>query len=102
MRYHALIPAAGGGARFGAALPKQYLLLQGKPVLLHGMERLAASLPLHMTYVVLAGDDRWFDDAVDTPEQVKVLRCGGATRAATIRNALLEMTDVDDDDWIVV
>ena len=102
MHYHALIPAAGGGARFGANLPKQYLLLDGKPVLLHAMERLAASLPLHMTYVVLAGDDPWFDRAIGMRDRVTLLRCGGATRAETVRNALHELVDVAGDDWIVV
>jgi 2-C-methyl-D-erythritol 4-phosphate cytidylyltransferase len=102
MRYHALIPAAGGGARFGADTPKQYSLLHGKPVLLHALERLAASLPLFMTYVVLANDDHWFDDAIGPRERVRVLRCGGATRAATVHNALRELTGIDDDDWIVV
>ena len=102
MRYHALIPAAGAGARFGADLPKQYSLLGGKPVLLHAIERLAASLPLHMTYVVLANDDHWFEDAIGTRERVTVLRCGGATRAATVRNALGELSDIAGDDWIVV
>jgi len=102
MRYHALIPAAGGGARFGANLPKQYSLLDGKPVILHAMERLVASLPLHVTYVVLASDDHWFDRAIGTRERVNVLRCGGATRAETVRNALREISDVADEDWIVV
>ena len=102
MRYHALIPAAGGGARFGADSPKQYSLLAGKPVLLHAMERLAASIPLHMTYVVLAADDHWFDRAIGTRERVAVLRCGGETREQTVRNALRELADIADEDWIVV
>jgi len=102
MRYHALIPAAGGGARFGADAPKQYSLLDGKPVLLHAMERLAASLPLQMTYVVIAPDDHWFEHAIGVRERVTVLRCGGATREETVRNALRELPDVADDDWIVV
>jgi len=102
MRYHALIPAAGGGARFGADSPKQYSLLAGKPVLLHAMERLAASIPLHMTYVVLAADDHWFDRAIGARERVAVLRCGGETREQTVRNALRELADIADEDWIVV
>jgi len=102
MRYHALIPAAGGGARFGADSPKQYSLLAGKPVLLHAMERLAASIPLHMTYVVLAADDHWFDRAIGSRERVAVLRCGGETREQTVRNALRELSGIADDDWIVV
>lgn len=102
MRYHALIPAAGGGTRFGAEPPKQYSLLEGKPVLLHAIERLAASLPLHMTYVVLASDDRWFDRVIGMQERVIALRCGGSTRAETVRNALDVLPDISSEDWIVV
>jgi 2-C-methyl-D-erythritol 4-phosphate cytidylyltransferase len=102
MRYHALIPAAGGGARFGGDLPKQYSWLAGKPVLLHALERLAAGLPLVMTYVLLANDDRWFDRTIGARERVTVLRCGGASRAETVRNALREVANVAHDDWIVV
>ena len=38
----AIVPAAGIGARMGAALPKQYLSLAGDPCWLHTLERLAA------------------------------------------------------------
>ena len=39
-RLFGVIPAAGGGARFGAHLPKQYLPLGGRPLLVHVLERL--------------------------------------------------------------
>ena len=102
MRYHALIPAAGAGERFGAQCPKQYSLLDGKPVLLHAIERLLAGLPLHRTYVLLADDDQWFDGAIGRRDGVTALRCGGPTRSATVRNALALLSEVADDDWIVV
>lgn len=103
MRYHALIPAAGGGLRFGAARPKQYLLLAGKPVLQHAIERLAFGLPLERTYVLLARDDRWYERAVGVIADVTPLRCGGGTRAETVRNGLAALDGVArDDDWIVV
>ena len=35
MRVWAVVPAAGSGSRFGAALPKQYLPLLGQPLLRH-------------------------------------------------------------------
>ena len=38
----ALIPAAGGGSRFGGGVPKQYADLAGKPLLARTIERLAA------------------------------------------------------------
>ncbi len=102
MRYHALIPASGSGTRFGAESPKQYALLEGKPLLLHAIERLTAGLPIQMTYVVLADNDRWFDRAIGKHERVTALRCGGKTRAETVRNGLDALSEVDADDWIVV
>ena len=103
MRYHALIPAAGGGTRFGAAKPKQYLMLAGKAVLQHAIERLAFGMPLERTYVLLAKDDAWYDLAVGAVAGVTAMHCGGGTRAETVRNGLAALSHVaDDDDWIVV
>lgn len=102
MRYYALIPAAGEGSRFAADRPKQYAQLDGKPVLLHAIERLAAAFPLQMTYVALAPDDRWYDREIGARPGVTALRCGGTTRAETVRNALDALADAAPDDWIVV
>src|SRR6185436_10513461 len=93
-RYHALIVAAGTGSRFASETPKQYALLDGKPVLQHAIDRLAAGMPLHRTYVAIARDDRWFDREIGAEEAVTPIRCGGATRAATVRNALDAFVDV--------
>jgi len=101
-RYHALIVAAGTGSRFASETPKQYALLDGKPVLQHAIDRLAAGMPLHRTYAAIARDDRWFDRAIRAEEAVTPIRCGGATRAATVRNALDVFVDVENDDWVVV
>jgi 2-C-methyl-D-erythritol 4-phosphate cytidylyltransferase len=57
---------------------------------------------LHRTYVAIARDDRWFDRAIRVEKAVTPLRCGGATRAATVRNALDAFADVASDDWVVV
>jgi 2-C-methyl-D-erythritol 4-phosphate cytidylyltransferase len=102
VRYHALIAAAGSGARFGSDRPKQYASLDGKPLLVHVLERIEAGFPLQMTYVALAIDDRWYDGAVGARERVKTLRCGGKTRAETVRNALDAIPDAAIDDWILV
>ena len=102
MTHFALVPAAGNGFRFGAGLPKQYLTLHGKPVLQHALERLRAHFPLRRTYVVVARDDHWFDARIPAHDDVTVLRCGGNTRAESVRNALVCLTDVASDDWIVV
>ena len=102
MRNHILIPAAGNGFRFRSSLPKQYSLLLGKPVLRHVIDRFAASFPGQPIHVILAADDRWFDHVIGEPGGVNVLRCGGATRAATVANALQSLSGIADDDWIIV
>jgi 2-C-methyl-D-erythritol 4-phosphate cytidylyltransferase len=42
MKLYALIVAGGTGKRMGAEIPKQYLELAGKPVLMHTLERFKA------------------------------------------------------------
>lgn len=42
MKRYALVVAAGSGKRMGAEIPKQYLELAGKPVLMHTLERFKA------------------------------------------------------------
>jgi 2-C-methyl-D-erythritol 4-phosphate cytidylyltransferase len=42
MKIYALIVAGGTGKRMGAEIPKQYLELAGKPVLMHTLERFKA------------------------------------------------------------
>lgn len=55
-----VVPAAGHGARFGGDIPKQYLPISGKPLLLHTLERLAAHPRIAGLMVVLAGDDAYW------------------------------------------
>ncbi len=87
VRYFALIPAAGVGARMAAGSPKQYLTIAGKPMLRHALDAFIASPLIAHTYVVVSADDGVIDTVV--PEQgVTVLRCGGATRMETILNGL--------------
>ncbi|MGK5081187.1 2-C-methyl-D-erythritol 4-phosphate cytidylyltransferase [Janthinobacterium sp. HLX7-2] len=87
VRYFALIPAAGVGARMEAGSPKQYLPIAGKPMLRHALDAFIACPLIAHTYIVVSPDDGLIDGLV--PDQdVTVLRCGGATRMETILNAL--------------
>ncbi|GMU43493.1 MAG: 2-C-methyl-D-erythritol 4-phosphate cytidylyltransferase [Xanthomonadales bacterium] len=55
-----VVPAAGSGRRFGRALPKQYAIIDGRPLLWWTLARLAAVPPVTGLLVVLApGDPRW-------------------------------------------
>ncbi|HEY3583986.1 MAG TPA: 2-C-methyl-D-erythritol 4-phosphate cytidylyltransferase, partial [Casimicrobiaceae bacterium] len=63
MRTWIVVPAAGGGARFGAAHPKQYADLAGAPVLARTLERLA-TIGADGIVVALAPDDSHYDAAI--------------------------------------
>jgi 2-C-methyl-D-erythritol 4-phosphate cytidylyltransferase len=101
LRYFALLPAAGNGNRFGGGKPKQYSRIGGKTLLEHSIERLAAGIPLARTYVALSAHDAWFESEVPARAEVTGLRCGGATRAETVANALRAI-DAGPGDWILV
>ena len=105
-RCFALVPCAGVGERAGQALPKQYAALQGRAMVAHTLQALAAVPRLQATLVVLAPADAWFEDCVPDfhGERAWVARCGGATRAATVASGLGELLrrGARPQDWVLV
>ncbi len=105
-RYHALLPCAGTGSRSGAALAKQYVALGGQALVAHTLAALAAVQRIDSTLVVLAPDDTEFERRVPAAARTRTaaVRCGGVTRAATVRNGLdaLASRGADDADWVLV
>jgi len=97
-RLWCLVPAAGRGARFGGEVPKQYVDLCGKPLLLRTLETLAAHPRIAGLVVALAEDDRHWPGLrelagkpVLTANQVSVwegLRLVGATEPRSGLGAL--------------
>jgi 2-C-methyl-D-erythritol 4-phosphate cytidylyltransferase len=104
-RLFGLIPAAGSGARFGAAVPKQYVEIAGYPMLVHAVRALAAHPDIEVVFVVLAIDDQRFAkiDWTAFGSRVAPLYCGGPTRRASVHNGLIATADtIDPDDWVLV
>ena len=104
MPYFALIPAAGSGARMGAAAPKQYLPLAGATLLHHSI-RCVAMPPVETVFVVLAPDDKAFarHDWSEFDGRLEPLFCGGSTRRDSVLNGVVAAMDaVDADDWVLV
>ncbi|HYE70178.1 MAG TPA: 2-C-methyl-D-erythritol 4-phosphate cytidylyltransferase [Aquabacterium sp.] len=105
-RFFALVPCAGIGARAGAAGPKQYAPLAGRPLVAHTLAALEQVSRLQATLVVLAPDDAQFEAAVPqfSGERAWVARCGGATRAQSVANGLDELLarGVQPHDWVLV
>ncbi|MEI7784474.1 MAG: 2-C-methyl-D-erythritol 4-phosphate cytidylyltransferase [Betaproteobacteria bacterium] len=91
-RFFVLIPSAGVGARAlqpGApALPKQYQVLCGQPLLLHTVQAFEALGDLlGGIAVVVAAQDEYIDALVQG-RALQLLRCGGASRADSVRQGL--------------
>ena len=88
-----IIVAAGSGSRFGAALPKQYCLMNGRPVLMHTIENMRQALPQSQIVLVLNRDfvDYWTELCVKysfiSPKVVE----GGDTRWQSVKNAIDEI-----------
>ncbi|HZW26531.1 MAG TPA: 2-C-methyl-D-erythritol 4-phosphate cytidylyltransferase [Gallionella sp.] len=101
--FHALVPAAGFGARMGHELPKQYLPLAGKPMIWHALTTLCACPELETVFVVLSPGDTLFHgyDWSHCDEKLQPLYCGGETRAESVANGLLA-SELEPDDWVLV
>lgn len=83
----AVLVAAGSGSRAGLAVPKQYALRDGRPLLTTACERLRAVIAGPIIVVVPAGDE---DRARAVAGDVEGLSfcAGGATRQASVRAGL--------------
>jgi len=93
-RIVAILPAAGFGTRMGAESPKQFRLLDGIPVLVFTLRRLAACTVIDEFLVATRAEEveplasRLVEERLDRP--VRVVR-GGDTRQQSVQNALAEM-----------
>jgi 2-C-methyl-D-erythritol 4-phosphate cytidylyltransferase len=89
-----------------SAIPKQYLPLLGRPVILHTLERLCAHARIQGVLVGVAREDRhWPSLVAELKRLPKFLgTCpGGETRAQTVLNGLKElMKHAKPDDWVLV
>ena len=88
MKVGAIIPAAGRGKRIGASVPKQFLEIQGRPLLHHTL-MVFASCKL-IDYVVLvmprADVDKMGEDWLNKYEIVRKVVVGGEQRQDSVYN----------------
>ena len=96
-----VVPAAGRGRRMGAECPKQYLLLNGQPVLAHTLARLHQAFPSAQLCLCLDADDVHFN-----PDWVPFVHwqrtSGGAERVDSVRQALAAVADTARDTDLVL
>jgi len=102
MRIWAVIPAAGVGKRYSSDIPKQYLSLNGMPVLLHSINKFVKLDEIHEVLVALNPDDEFWQKLNFSHPKVKTIN-GGPERCYSVNNALEELSGrADNGDWILV
>ena len=95
MEKYALIVAGGMGSRMNANMPKQFLELQGKPVLVHTLEKFLLTKPIKIV-LVLPSDhfDKWesIKKKYFSGEEISVV-AGGETRTDSVMAGLNAIED---------
>jgi 2-C-methyl-D-erythritol 4-phosphate cytidylyltransferase len=96
MKKYAIIVAGGAGVRMGNDIPKQFILLKGKPVLYYSLQTFLAAyndlqiilvLPLDYTDMGQEIIDAWFDKG-----RIRITN-GGDTRFQSVKNGLALVGD---------
>jgi len=98
MKKHAIIVAGGNGTRMGAPMPKQYLEIGGKPILMHTLSRFLEAEPdIELILVIPEKDFQlWKDLCVQFSFNVPHrLVSGGNSRFQSVKNGLNTLTDLD-------
>ncbi|HEX9811619.1 MAG TPA: 2-C-methyl-D-erythritol 4-phosphate cytidylyltransferase [Burkholderiales bacterium] len=100
----AIVPAAGAGTRMQSGVPKQYLPLLGRPVILHTLERLCSYPRVRGVLVGIApGDSHWSGLGADKVKNLLGTFDGGASRARTVLNGLAALSaHAQPEDWVMV
>lgn len=98
-----VVPAAGRGARVGSDIPKQYLPVAGKPMLLHTLERLAAHPRVAGLMVALAAGDANWPKLHELGGKPILATIGGAERADSVLAGLRALRgEVEDSGFVLV
>lgn len=103
MKVAVILPAAGLGTRMAKAQPdpgthsrKQFLQLEGVPILLHTIRKFAQCAAVTEIVVALRGDDiAWVQELLDKENLAKPVRLvlGGESRQQSVENALGHLSE---------
>jgi len=91
MEKFAIIVAGGSGSRMGSARPKQFMLLDGKPILMHTIEAFFRHSHEIKIILVLPKDSiiEWQDLCVQFSFNYEIyIAVGGSTRFESVKNGL--------------
>ena len=96
MKRSVIIVAGGSGTRMGVELPKQYLGLAGKPMIVHTLEKFLHFDPAIEVVVVLDPSHQQHWDIIRAqyaPAKQFAVAQGGASRFDSVKNGLAHVQD---------
>lgn len=95
MKKYAIIVAGGSGQRMLSAVPKQFLLLQGKPILYHTLQAFYEADASTELIIVLPADqfNTWKSLISDLPTISHRLVAGGNSRYQSSQNAIQTLSE---------
>lgn len=107
MQTHAIIVAGGSGKRFGGEIPKQFVHLAGKPILIHTIESVFSyNSEIHIIVVLPATQiSVWKEMCRESDFRVKHdIVAGGRERFFSVKNAIdfLSEIQINPDDLVAI
>ena len=106
MKNYVILLAGGLGKRMGAEIPKQFMEVDGKPIIVYTIEKFQRNPQIEKIVVVCVND--WIDylkELIKKYELSKVgwITEGGKTGHDSIRNGVFFLKDkIEQDDYIIV
>ena len=105
-RNYVILLAGGVGKRMGADVPKQFLEVDGKPIIVYSLENFQRNTQVEKIVVVCVRD--WMDHVRELADRYGLTKAewvieGGGTGHDSIRNGVFFLEDkLDPDDYIIV
>lgn len=102
----AIILAGGSGTRMGSDIPKQFIDIYGKPLIIHTLE--SFDVNNNIDYIAVVCKKEWQEDLKIWSRQFGISKLkwivdGGETRQQSIYNALKDIRmEVEDDDIVLI
>jgi len=91
---YAIIVAGGNGSRMKSEIPKQFLPLNGKPILIHTVEKFLQIPDIQVIVVLPKNDIEYWNEITASNETIQsfkksiTLTVGGASRFQSVKNGL--------------
>lgn len=91
---YAIIVAGGSGSRMKSEIPKQFLPLAGKPILLHTVEKFLQIPDIQLIIALPKNDIEYWHEITQSNSVIQkfkdsiIITAGGATRFQSVKNGL--------------